>query len=235
MILSTTGLTRFSLWLYAAKSGDELGVDLSPTLFLDYLTPTELISFFGLADEEEPSTLHTPTESQNSNDDPGYKTDSTNSEADNSVIEVIRTTIVNEIGVPVSDLTPTTPFNELGIDSLLSLTISGKLTESLKVDLSTSIFMENDNFEAALSRSLGLSQTPEPKKLQTLVIAPVAPVQPQESSQRVWTTCHIQLWGSPQTAEQIISFFPAGSGSSSYAPLSKLDSGTAAYGLNYRT
>ena len=203
-------------------------------LFLDYPTPKELIAFFGPAGQEEGSSdLDTPTESESSNYDSGYKTDSTDTEAEDSVIEAIRTTIANETGVPVSELTPTTAFAELGIDSLLSLTISGKLTESLKIDLSTGIFMENDNLEA-LSKSLGLSQAPKPKekpkKQQSYAAAPVAPVQSQEPSQELESgpqaTSNL-LWGNPQTANKIVFFFPAGSGSSSsYAPLPKLESGT---------
>lgn len=218
------------------KVQDELGVDVPSTLFLDYPTPKELIAFFGPADEEGLSTLDTPTESRSSNDDSGYKTDSTDTETDDSVIDVIRTTIASETGVLVSDLTPTTPFNELGIDSLLSLTISGKLAESLKIGLSTGIFMENDNLEA-LSKSLGLSQTPNPKpKPKKQQAQAVVPVQSQEPSQKPGSGPHATsnlLWGNPQTAEKIIFFFPAGSGSSSsYASLPKLESGTAAYGLN---
>lgn len=220
------------------KVRDELGLDVSSALFLDYPTPKELIAFFGPAEQEDEgsSDLDTPTESESSNDDSGYKTDSTDTEADDSVIEVIRTTIANEVGVPVGELTPTTAFAELGIDSLLSLTISGKLTESLKIDLSTGIFMENDNLEA-LSKYLGLSQAPKPKpKSKKQPAAPIAPIQPQEPSQEPESSPQATsnlLWGNPQTAEKIVFFFPAGSGSSSsYAPLQKLESGTAAYGLN---
>ena len=113
------------------KVRDELGIDVPSALFLDYPTPKELIAFFGSAEQEGSSSgLDTPTESESSNDDSGYRTDSTNTETEDSVIDVIRTTIANETGVPVRELTPTTAFAELGIDSLLSLTISGRLTES---------------------------------------------------------------------------------------------------------
>lgn len=98
--------------------------------------------------------------------------------------------------------------------------------------------MENDNLEA-LGKSLGISQTPkqkpEPKKQQAPVVAP-PPVQPPKPSQKLESGPHATsnlLWGNPQTAGKIVFFFPAGSGSSSsYAPLPKIESGTAAYGLN---
>lgn len=51
--------------------------------------------------------------------------------------------ISEEVGVDITELKPDTEFVELGLDSLLSLTITGRIREELSLDLSSSIFVEN--------------------------------------------------------------------------------------------
>lgn len=51
--------------------------------------------------------------------------------------------ISEEVGVDITELKPDTEFVELGLDSLLSLTITGRIREELSLDLSSSIFGEN--------------------------------------------------------------------------------------------
>lgn len=51
--------------------------------------------------------------------------------------------ISEEVGVDITELKPDTEFVELGLDSLLSLTITGRIREELSLNLSSSIFVEN--------------------------------------------------------------------------------------------
>ncbi|KAH7016778.1 polyketide synthase [Ilyonectria destructans] len=50
--------------------------------------------------------------------------------------------ISEEVGVDLKDLNPETEFAELGLDSLLSLTITGRMREELNMDLPSSIFVD---------------------------------------------------------------------------------------------
>lgn len=205
------------------KIQEELGSDAPSSLFVDYPTPKELIAFFDSTSEmtessstsEAGSGTETPTDSCDS--------DVTSApETGPSVLNVISQTIARETGVFLGEITPTTNFVDLGVDSLLALTIVGKLAETLGMEIPSSIFMENENLEE-VGNALGIPEEPK-------VDLPLAPAfdplaGPVSSS--------ILLWGNPKTAQKIIFFFPDGSGSAtSYATLPKLRSNTAAYGLN---
>lgn len=50
--------------------------------------------------------------------------------------------ISEEVGVDLGDLKPETEFAELGLDSLLSLTITGRMREELDLDLPSTIFVD---------------------------------------------------------------------------------------------
>ncbi|CAM1511659.1 Fc.00g091720.m01.CDS01 [Cosmosporella sp. VM-42] len=50
--------------------------------------------------------------------------------------------ISEEVGVDINELKPDTEFLELGLDSLLSLTITGRMREELDLDLPSSIFVD---------------------------------------------------------------------------------------------
>ncbi|WAO85142.1 Polyketide synthase [Fusarium falciforme] len=51
--------------------------------------------------------------------------------------------ISEEVGVGIGDLKPDTEFVELGLDSLLSLTITGRIRDELNLDLPSTIFAES--------------------------------------------------------------------------------------------
>ena len=51
-------------------------------------------------------------------------------------------TVAEELGVEISELTDDTAFADLGLDSLLSLTIIGKLREELDLEVESSLFMD---------------------------------------------------------------------------------------------
>lgn len=212
---------------------EELGVDVPSSLFFDYPTPKELIEFFGSWNGSEPST-HPSSEDDSKGETPrdresGYDTWAVSDlEIDTSVLDIVRSTIAEESGVPIDELLLTSRFADLGIDSLLALNIVGKLTEALEMDLPSSLLMDNENLDE-LSKALGLQTTPEPQETQKpLHIAPISTFDPLSGPQ----STSVLLWGNPKKAKKILFLFPDGSGSAtSYASVPKLGSDTAAYGL----
>ncbi|KAE8442927.1 hypothetical protein EG329_002531 [Mollisiaceae sp. DMI_Dod_QoI] len=71
-----------------------------------------------------------------------------------SPITKILEVMAEEIGVPTAEMTDDSVFEEMGVDSLLSLTILSKIREALGMDLSPSTFQECETV-GDLRRSLG--------------------------------------------------------------------------------
>ncbi|EED21099.1 polyketide synthase, putative [Talaromyces stipitatus ATCC 10500] len=215
---------------------EELGVEVPSSLFADYCTPLELSRFFG-SDNNHTSSASSASSSDdtdgiNTPDNREIDSDtSTEGETGNSILEVIREMIAQETGVPVSELSLTSSFADLGVDSLLTLTIVGKLTETLDMDIPSNLLMECENLEE-VSKALGLQEPPlslpaEPVlntgKITKFSFDPHAG--PQSTS--------ILLSGNAKTANKIFFLFPDGSGSAtSYASLPKFGSDVVVYGLN---
>ena len=69
--------------------------------------------------------------------------------------------IADEVGMPTSDLTEDAVFSDLGVDSLLSLSILGKLREELDVEMASTVLVDNPTvkeFKAYLARNETLEQ-----------------------------------------------------------------------------
>ncbi|PYI09332.1 ketoacyl-synt-domain-containing protein [Aspergillus sclerotiicarbonarius CBS 121057] len=207
---------------------EELGADVPSSLFVDYPTPKDLLGFFG--DVENDSTQPSSSDRSIEDDTSSYETGATSEhDPETAVLEVLRATIAEETGVPLNEVTPTTAFADIGVDSLLALTIVGTLAETLEISLPSNILMENQNLEE-VGKALGLENSPKPAPTP----APRAvPSQPTFDAHTGPQATSILLWGKPKTAKKVLFLFPDGSGSAtSYAALPKLGQDTAAYGLN---
>lgn len=71
------------------------------------------------------------------------------------VMNGILSIIGEELGISTSDLTAETEFSEVGIDSLLSLTMTSRFQEELDVDLPSSVFVDNPTIGALQRLILG--------------------------------------------------------------------------------
>ena len=65
-----------------------------------------------------------------------------------AVVSRVMTIISQESELPLSELMDDCAFSDLGIDSLLSLQICGRIRESLQIDIPSSVFIENGTLEA---------------------------------------------------------------------------------------
>ena len=79
-----------------------------------------------------------------------------------SYTEKVRTIIAKEVGIPVEELQAQSNFARLGVDSLLSLTIIGRLREELNLPVGASAFLEYDTFDAFVAHlHQKVPETPE--------------------------------------------------------------------------
>jgi naphtho-gamma-pyrone polyketide synthase len=182
--------------------------------------------------------------------------------SDSSIVSRVMAVISEEAGIDPSDLSPSAEFGDYGIDSLLSLTICGRLQEELGLSVPSSLFADyptvNDlsNFFQRSERPLSLSessvddqgiQTPEQdtdlevtSECETRATSVEGPNDETESVKTLSNgpdapspSTSILLQGNPKSATKILFLFPDGAGSAtSYASLAKISSDVVVYGLN---
>ncbi|OQE35476.1 hypothetical protein PENCOP_c013G03618 [Penicillium coprophilum] len=150
----------------------------------------------------------------------------------NDSMRQITAILAEEIGVDPGELSGDANLGEMGLDSLMSLTVLGKIREDLDLDLPGEFFIENqtlDDIETTLDLK-PKSAPAEPIRLPEEIPIPVAasntaPKHPPATS--------ILLQGNPKTATQSLFLFPDGSGSAtSYATIPGISPDVCVYGLN---
>lgn len=227
----------------AGRFREELDIEVEASLFSDCPTVKDLLAFLPggsepIAPAFTPSSVATTPELENlstatsTTDDTDYsiiETEEVLSGEESTILATIRLSIAKEVGIPLAELTGTLSFSDIGMDSLLSLNVLGKLREVLDLELDSAIFADNDTLNE-IQAALGLA--PKSATITPLAPAPVAVTtiikavsHPPASS--------ILLQGSSKSASKILFLFPDGSGSAtSYAPLPKISSDLVVYGLN---
>ena len=161
--------------------------------------------------------------------------------------------ISEELGVERSELLEMIDFADVGIDSLMSLTITGRVREELDLSIPTSFFMdyptirEARSFIEALNPSgsttsdSGSNDITPPASSVTSASSPVFgsaktpdfDLEVQENGQSSPSATSILLQGNPKTASTTLFLLPDGSGSAaSYASLPTIASTVCVFGLN---
>ena len=219
---------------------EELGLDVSSASFGDHLTVKDLIERVGgSAVSKSASTvssvIRTPKNSEHHKDN---NANVSSIDEGHIFMETIRMTISEETGTLLEDLTPSTMLSELGIDSLLALTIVGILSERLRVDLPPTLFVDNDNLND-IKNTLGtngfLPSTPfevvTSGAASADVLVPIELSQPQLLGPPHASL--VRLQGPPKTAKKTLFLFPDGSGSAtSYMAFPEISPEIVVYGLN---
>lgn len=175
-------------------------------------------------------------------------TKSTTVQVSGSGPSIARQIIAEEMGVGVSDIADTADLAELGMDSLMSLTILGTLREQTGVDLPSTFLVTNANIED-VENALGMRakpaaqveaaprprpSAPKAKKAPQLteVNAKLQDVKKIDISKLLPATS-VLLQGNAKTATKKFFLLPDGSGSAtSYITIPNLSPTMAAYGLN---
>lgn len=216
---------------------EELGLNIPSTIFADYPTVKDLTSFLGGSDDSSPSSDSSSEYKEATTPEQDTVSEATSVSSvedfdedikDVKTIDIIRATIAEETGVSLEDLTPTQSFSELGIDSLLVLTVMGKLTEVLDMEIPQTLLADNDSLNE-VEKALGLT----PKAPASNRSPAAAPTETKVQIDAPPHATSVLLQGSPKLAKKALFLFPDGSGSAtSYASIPKVSSDVVVYGLN---
>ncbi|RFU78923.1 conidial pigment polyketide synthase alb1 [Trichoderma arundinaceum] len=135
--------------------------------------------------------------------------------------------LAEEIGVSPSEIINNANLGELGMDSLMSLTVLGRLREELELELDNDFFIAHPTFS-----SFSTAFQPELEhEVEPVLPAELKPRLPAELKQYRATSTLLQ--GNPKSALYTLFLFPDGSGSAtSYAPINAVDKDICVYGLN---
>ncbi|KAF1988370.1 polyketide synthase-like protein [Aulographum hederae CBS 113979] len=265
----------------SAKFREDLDLEISSTLFTDYPTVGEMKKFFGQYDggaplvedddsdvSDEPSDLPTPFEDEDvstpASSAPSSAPSISGKEAPDVAaapaaapavggVSLARQIVAEEMGVPVSDITDKADLAEMGMDSLMSLTILGSLRERTGVDLPSTFLVTNACIEE-IEDALGMRAKPEaaakpaakaskkaPKPASTKpalsevnkkLTSQLTPYKKIDLSKYPSATS-VLLQGNAKVATQKFFLIPDGSGSAtSYISIPTLSPDMAVYGLN---
>jgi iterative type I PKS product template protein len=257
----------------SAKFREDLNLEISSTLFTDYPTVGEMKRFFSQYDGAAPlvesedsdmsdaaSDLPTPYDDDVST--PASSAPSTAPSvsgkepldvpapaapaATSGGSSLARRIVAEEMGVDVSEITDKIDLAEIGMDSLMSLTILGSLREQTGVDLPSTFLTTNPTIED-IENALGMRPKAEaPKAAPKAKPAAAAPRRPQleQVNQKLSATKTIDtsklppagsvlLQGNAKIATKKLFLVPDGSGSAtSYVSIPNISPDMAVYGLN---
>jgi naphtho-gamma-pyrone polyketide synthase len=225
---------------------EEMGLDLDSNVFVDQPTIQDFKQLLvqmspldssndGSSSEPDLSSAASSTDlsTPNSSGLPTPANEKSMTLGQNDSMKQIRAILAEEIGVEPEELRGDANLGEMGLDSLMSLTVLGKIRETLDLELSGEFFIENQTIEEV---EVALDLKPkaiasEPIRLpeQIQVEAPKA----ARSSIQHPPATSILLQGNPKTATQKLFLFPDGSGSAtSYATIPGISPDVCVYGLN---
>ncbi|EXJ74670.1 uncharacterized protein A1O5_01363 [Cladophialophora psammophila CBS 110553] len=264
-----------------AKARDELGLELSSSLFVECATVQDLQLFLNGPEQRDLASTSQPDSCASSTygSDSGPSSSSTPLTIPTTprklfepsgsqerlsirlrVAAVLQKIVAEETGIP--DVQPSANLAEIGVDSLLGLTMSSRLQEELGVTVTSSIFLEHEilqSLEKALcdaigsrdaehkgQASAGATAQAHPEHTDCTNAALAARPSLEDSAamragehlpslSSLSSATSVLLSGSPHQAKQALFLFPDGSGSaSSYIAFAEAMSSkdVAVYGLN---
>lgn len=219
-----------------ARLREALGEDIPANLFVDYETVTDLRKYFSsrgpattiphlnqLDSEESDSLLPDQTFSENgSPETPRTAASGVDDFDDDDSTTLLKNIISSEVGVTPEEIDGETVLAELGIDSLLSLSILNAIKLQTGKELPASFFLDHQTFRE-FEEAFGGKQTKQDKP---------KPATAHENTRSIPATS-ILLQGSPLAEVPNMFLLPDGSGSAgSYVGLPKLEFQGGVYGLN---
>lgn len=252
----------------SAKFREDLDLEISSSLFTDFPTVGEMKKFFAQYDggaplveddsesdtTDEPSDMSTPYEHAAASTPPssapsvvgkesdgGTKTFQTSEVAEGEPSLACKI-VAEEMGIDTSEITDKLDLSEMGMDSLMSLTILGALREQTGIDLPSTFLVTNVTIED-IENELGMR--PKPKaNVEIMNPTKAAPKPPQlaEVNKRLEKAIDtskfppatsVLLQGNAKIATKKFFLVPDGSGSAtSYISIPNISPKMAVYGLN---
>lgn len=248
----------------SAKFREDLEIEISPTLFTDYPTVGEMKKFFSqydggamLAEDdagsdttEESSDLSTPYEAGIAST-PASSAPSESGEVKitesfavvDGEASLARRIVAEEMGVDVSEITDKLDLSEMGMDSLMSLTILGRLREETNIDLPSEFLTTNVTIED-IENELGMRPKPKIETTAKVTFKTPKPSKPllAEVNKKLEKVVDVSslppansvlLQGNAKVATKRMFLVPDGSGSAtSYISIPNISPDMAVFGLN---
>lgn len=215
----------------------ETGLDLPSSLFIAHPTVAELRDFFldkvapsqSVADDEDrellsPSASNTPRSSASHES----LNTMTTTPAEPDTVAILMSIIAREVGIDATEIQPSTQFADLGVDSLLTISILDAFKSEMRMSLAATFFHENPTF-TDVQKALGVPSAPHrspptPAEIPDMSIGP---------SKQSFRSKSVLLQGRPSPNHPALFLLPDGAGSLfSYISLPTLPSGVAVYGLD---
>ena len=244
VVFEELGVDSLMVLTISARLREELDMDISPTLFVDFPTVAEFLKYFKTPDSavvafEVPETLTgssyadtVQSGDESSDDDTAAASPITplSVAGDEDMVNSIRAAIADEMGVPIDEIVGDTDLASMGMDSLMTLTILAQLRETTGQDLPPDFFIDNPSITAiedalcSKSKPTVMVASIEASALETPRTVPIESL-PSATS--------LLLQGNPKTAKTTLFLFPDGSGAAAaYATISPIGPDVAVYGLN---
>lgn len=261
------GLDSLMSLTITGRMREELEMDVPTSLFVDNATIGEAKAAI-LALDGGISNGHASTETAsndsaaNSDATSGSKTteniwtgSAVSKFSIESTTEKLLNTISQELGIEQSEILEMDSFTDMGVDSLMSLTVTGRIREELELDIPTSFFVDYPSISKAKMAMAALMSTNSsgvgttysytenttPEETDTASSMSDSDgeslknlngeIRANEEALRPATS--ILLSGNPKTASKTVFLFPDGSGSAtSYALLPSISPDVCVYGLN---
>lgn len=143
---------------------------------------------------------------------------------------LIRTTIADQMGIALEEVSGSNDLLSLGLDSLMSIIILGSLREQTNLTLPGSLFQDHPSIDE-IEEFLGLKPKPAPRARVKADSKRTA--SKKTSSSPFPSAVSILMQGNPRTATKTLFLFPDGSGSAtSYASIPNISPDVCVYGLN---
>lgn len=234
----------------AGELREKFGLEIESSVFTDCPTVKDLKQFLGQSTvpaaivekdlvvievEDLVSSDASTFEDSSSSFSDDESATSLESSEDGDTTRALRQIIAEEIGLKIEEITDDTDLTELGMDSLLSITILGSLREKCDMEISEDLLVECHTV-SAIAIALGITERPKPQALTSIrtMTAPAStPKMNNSPSVRVSPATSILLQGNPNAASKTLFLFPDGSGSStSYGRIPAVGPDVCVFGLN---
>ncbi|OAA34323.1 Beta-ketoacyl synthase [Metarhizium rileyi] len=222
LVLTDCGIDSLLSLSISGRFREELDLDIESSVFEHCVTLADLATHLGFdtsssdSGDTSPSSDSFEVMTSNTATPPSRSSrESVSSGQCKSVCAIL----AEEIGVNMSEITNDVNLEELGMDSLMSLSVLGRLREELEIELEDDFFTTHPNYG-----SFKLIFEPE------LAYEPQPRLSTELKKYRATSTL---LQGSPKSARHTLFLFPDGSGSAtSYAPINAVGKDVCVYGLS---
>ncbi|KAL9578434.1 MAG: hypothetical protein Q9212_005718, partial [Teloschistes hypoglaucus] len=171
VVFADIGVDSLMSLTISSRLREELNTDISPDLFVDCPCVADFLKHFSQQDSSALSSPGLREQSSSSSSSSSLRskssfevlsTPASPPGEEEDTIEVIRTTIADEMDVQVDEIVGATDLASLGMDSLLSLAVLAKLRETTGREFSPDFFIENPSIEAVTN-----TLSPPPSKKPT--------------------------------------------------------------------